>query len=50
MDNDDLDPAGAQPEKPAVLDTRLPVGLEVAADIFSINDKRAGRWARPHLG
>ena len=30
MDNDDLDPAGAQPEKPAVMDTR-PVGMEVAA-------------------
>jgi FtsP/CotA-like multicopper oxidase with cupredoxin domain len=41
MDNDDLDPAGAQPEKPAVLDTR-PVGMEVAADIFSINDKALG--------
>jgi FtsP/CotA-like multicopper oxidase with cupredoxin domain len=41
MDNDDLDPVGAQPEKPAVLDTR-PVGMEVAADIFSINDKALG--------
>jgi FtsP/CotA-like multicopper oxidase with cupredoxin domain len=41
MDNDDLDPAGAQPEKPAVLDTRQP-GMEVAADIFSINDKALG--------
>jgi FtsP/CotA-like multicopper oxidase with cupredoxin domain len=41
MDNDDLDPMGAQPEKPAVLDTR-PVGPEVAADIFSINDKALG--------
>jgi FtsP/CotA-like multicopper oxidase with cupredoxin domain len=41
MDNDDLDPMGAQPEKPAVLDTR-PVGLEVASDIFSINDKALG--------
>src|SRR5271155_5592207 len=41
MDTDDLDPAGAQPEKPAVLDTR-PVGLEVAADIYSINDKALG--------
>jgi FtsP/CotA-like multicopper oxidase with cupredoxin domain len=41
MDNDDMDPALAQPERPAVLDTR-PVGLEVAADIFSINDKALG--------
>jgi len=41
MDNDDLDPVGAQPEKPTVLDTR-PVGMEVAADIFSINDKALG--------
>src|SRR5579863_5636130 len=41
MDNDDLDPAGAQPEKPAVLDTRQP-GMEVAADIYSINDKALG--------
>ncbi len=41
MDNDDLDPVGAQPEKPAVLDTRQP-GMEVAADIFSINDKALG--------
>jgi hypothetical protein len=32
MDTDDLDPLLAQPEKPAVLDTR-PAGLEVAADI-----------------
>ena len=41
MDNDDLDPAGAQPEKPAVLDTRQP-GLEVQADIYSMNDKALG--------
>jgi FtsP/CotA-like multicopper oxidase with cupredoxin domain len=41
MDNDDLDPAQAQPEKPAVLDTR-PNGLEVTADIYSINDKALG--------
>jgi FtsP/CotA-like multicopper oxidase with cupredoxin domain len=41
MDNDDLDPAGAQPEKPAVLDTRQP-GMEVASDIYSINDKALG--------
>jgi FtsP/CotA-like multicopper oxidase with cupredoxin domain len=41
MDNDDMDPALAQPEKPAVLDTR-PGGMEVAADIFSINDKALG--------
>src|ERR1700679_580981 len=41
MDNDDLDPGGGQPEKPAVLDTRQP-GMEVAADIFSINDKALG--------
>jgi FtsP/CotA-like multicopper oxidase with cupredoxin domain len=41
MDTDDLDPALAQPERPAVLDTR-PVGLEVASDIYSINDKALG--------
>ena len=41
MDNDDLDATGPQPEKPAVLDTRQP-GLEVAADVFSINDKALG--------
>jgi FtsP/CotA-like multicopper oxidase with cupredoxin domain len=41
MDNDDLDATGPQPEKPAVLDTR-PVGIEVQADIFSINDKALG--------
>jgi len=41
MDNDDLDPPQAQPEKPAVLDTR-PVGLEVMSDIYSINDKALG--------
>jgi FtsP/CotA-like multicopper oxidase with cupredoxin domain len=41
MDNDDLDPPGAQPEKPAVLDTRQP-GMEVASDIYSINDKALG--------
>jgi len=41
MDNDDLDPLLAKPEKPAVLDTRPP-GLEVTADIFSINDKALG--------
>lgn len=41
MDNDDLDPAGAQPEKPTVLDTRQP-GLEVASDIYSVNDKALG--------
>jgi FtsP/CotA-like multicopper oxidase with cupredoxin domain len=41
MDNDDMDPTLAQPEKPAVLDTR-PGGMEVAADIFSINDKALG--------
>ena len=41
MDNDDLDPTLAQPEKPKVLDTR-PVGLEVASDIYSINDKALG--------
>jgi FtsP/CotA-like multicopper oxidase with cupredoxin domain len=41
MDTDDLDPIGAQPEKPAVLDTRQP-GLEVTADIYSINDKALG--------
>jgi len=41
MDNDDLDPAGAQPERPAVMDTRQP-GLEVQSDIYSINDKVLG--------
>jgi len=41
MDNDDLDATGPQPEKPAVMDTR-PVGMEVASDIFSINDKALG--------
>jgi FtsP/CotA-like multicopper oxidase with cupredoxin domain len=41
MDNDDLDATGPQPEKPAVLDTR-PAGMEVASDIFSINDKALG--------
>ena len=41
MDNDDLDAPGPQPEKPAVMDTR-PVGPEVVADIYSINDKALG--------
>ena len=41
MDNDDLDATGPQPEKPAMLDTRQP-GMEVIADIFSINDKALG--------
>ena len=41
MDNDDLDPTLAKPEKPEVLDTRPP-GMEVTADIFSINDKALG--------
>ena len=41
MDTDDLDPVGAQPEKPAVMDTRQP-GLEVTADIYSVNDKALG--------
>jgi FtsP/CotA-like multicopper oxidase with cupredoxin domain len=41
MDTDDLDPISAQPEKPAVLDTRQP-GLEVTSDIYSINDKALG--------
>ncbi len=41
MDNDDLDPLLAKPEKPAVLDTRPP-GWEVTADIYSINDKALG--------
>ncbi len=41
MDTDDLDNVWPQPEKPKVMDTR-PVGLEVAADIFSINDKALG--------
>ncbi|HYK62380.1 MAG TPA: multicopper oxidase domain-containing protein [Bryobacteraceae bacterium] len=41
MDTDDLDSIGPQPEKPAALDTRPP-GLEVMADIFSINGKSLG--------
>ena len=41
MDTDDLDAVWPQPERPAVMDTR-PIGLEVAADIFSINDKALG--------
>jgi FtsP/CotA-like multicopper oxidase with cupredoxin domain len=41
MDTDDLDPSGPKPEKPEVLDTRPP-GLEVAADLYSINDKAMG--------
>src|SRR5271168_1795482 len=41
MDNDDLDATGPQPEKPKVLDTRQP-GMEVTAEIFSINDKALG--------
>ena len=41
MDTDDLDPIGAQPEKPAVLNTGQP-GLEVTSDIYSINDKALG--------
>jgi FtsP/CotA-like multicopper oxidase with cupredoxin domain len=41
MDNDDMDPSLPRPEKPAVLDTRPP-GIEVTADIFSINDKALG--------
>ncbi len=45
MDNDDLDhDRSLQPERPAVMDTR-PAGPEVASDIFSINDKAAGRGA-----
>ncbi|HEY1760341.1 MAG TPA: multicopper oxidase domain-containing protein [Bryobacteraceae bacterium] len=41
MDNDDIDAAAPQPERPAVMDTRMP-GLEVQADLFSINDKILG--------
>src|ERR1700735_1776070 len=41
MDNDDLDATGPQPERPAVMDTRT-VGLEVASDIYSVNDKALG--------
>ncbi len=41
MDNDDLDATGPQPERPAVMDTRMP-GVEVQSDIFSINDKALG--------
>jgi FtsP/CotA-like multicopper oxidase with cupredoxin domain len=36
-----MDPIRGQPEKPAVLDTR-PGGLEVTADLYSINDKALG--------
>jgi FtsP/CotA-like multicopper oxidase with cupredoxin domain len=41
MDNDDLAPMGAQPEKPAVLDTR-PVGLEGSGRHFF--NRRQGPW------
>jgi FtsP/CotA-like multicopper oxidase with cupredoxin domain len=41
MDTDDLDATWPQPERPKQMDTR-PVGLEVAADIYSINDKALG--------
>ena len=41
MDNDDLDPSLPKPEKPEVLDTRPP-GMEVTADLYSINDKALG--------
>ena len=41
MDTDDLDATWPEPERPKVMDTR-PAGLEVAADIFSINDKALG--------
>ncbi len=41
MDTDDLDPVGAQPERPTVLDSR-PQGIEVNADVYSINDKALG--------
>jgi FtsP/CotA-like multicopper oxidase with cupredoxin domain len=37
----DEDQSGPQPEKPAVLDTR-PNGLEVASQMYSINDKGFG--------
>jgi FtsP/CotA-like multicopper oxidase with cupredoxin domain len=48
MDTDDLDPIRAQPEKPAVLDTR-PNGLEVTADIYSINGKALGAGEPIHV-
>ena len=41
MDTDDQNQKWPQPEKPAVLDTS-PNGLEVASNIFSINDKALG--------
>src|SRR6185312_13270087 len=41
IDTDDQDTRGPQPERPAVLDTR-PNGLEVASQLFSINDKALG--------
>ena len=41
MDNDDAGPIAKTTRRPAVLDTR-PVGMEVASDIFSINDKALG--------
>jgi FtsP/CotA-like multicopper oxidase with cupredoxin domain len=41
MDTDDLDAAWPEPERPKVMDTR-PAGFEVAADIYSINDKALG--------
>jgi FtsP/CotA-like multicopper oxidase with cupredoxin domain len=51
MDTDDLDATWPQPERPAVMDTR-PAGLEVTADIYSINDKAlgAGEPIRVHPG
>jgi FtsP/CotA-like multicopper oxidase with cupredoxin domain len=51
VDMDEQDAPGPQPEKPDKLDTR-PNGLEVVAQLFSINDKalRAGEPIRVRAG
>jgi FtsP/CotA-like multicopper oxidase with cupredoxin domain len=41
MEDEDDDQSGPQPERPVVLDTR-PNGLEVASQMYSINDKGFG--------
>ncbi len=42
MDTDDIGMIGPQPERPAVLDTSRPSGLEATSQLFSINDKALG--------
>jgi len=51
MDTDEQGQGGPQPEKPAELDTR-PNGLEVASQMYSMNDKAlgAGEPIRVRLG